>query len=214
MSAGTQGDRILCARCGANNFTGKSQCWQCAAPLAGTSPGARPIQRAAAQSAVRTPLLQQVPQQWTGTAQSPQEAARSAAFVQKWGMSPGVAALVVAVGLGMFLVVWIAAGRIHNGSEVGRPAPQAPTAVATPASNETESARQVIGEDDPLVAESKRLIDHETRHAGIEQTPVSADGRVHLRGGGSISPEQYRDAQRRVNDSPVIRSPTPPPPMP
>jgi hypothetical protein len=129
-------------------------------------------------------------------------------------MSPGVAAIVAAVALGMFLVVWVAAGRMHNGDEVARPAPQSPTSVAAPGSNETEAARNVIGEDDPLVSESKRLIEHESRHAGIEQTPVSPDGRVHLRGGGSITPEQYREAQRRVNDSPVIRTPIPAPPMP
>jgi hypothetical protein len=114
----------------------------------------------------------------------------------------------------MFLVVWVAAGRLRSGEEVARPAPQAPASAAAPGSNETEAARSVIGEDDPLVAESKRFIDHESRHAGLDQTPVSSDGRVHLRGGGSITPEQYRDAQRRVNDSPVIRAPIPAPPMP
>jgi hypothetical protein len=101
-----------------------------------------------------------------------------------------------------------------RGAEVVQSAPSSPNSVSAPASQETETARRIVNDEDPLVAESKRFIERESRHAGLPETPVSGDGRVHLRNGGSITPEQFRDAQRRVNDSPVMHTPIPAPPMP
>jgi hypothetical protein len=136
------------------------------------------------------------------------------AFVAKWGMSRALATVLAIAFLLAFATVLFIAGR-GNGRET------APTQVAAPAPTEAPAVRDsapaakpATADDDPIVAESKRYIDRASRHAGLEQPPTSSDGRVHLRSGGSISPEQYRDAQRHVDGSPVMHTPIPPPPMP
>jgi hypothetical protein len=127
-------------------------------------------------------------------------------------MSREVVALIVGVGALAFLVVWLIAGRLRSGSEATRTGPALQAPVFAPASPDVQEARPAADED-PLVAESKRYIERESRHAGLD-VPTAEDGRVHLRGGGSITPEQFRDARRRAESSPVMHPPLPPPPMP
>ena len=228
---GHNAPRVTCPRCRANNFTGKTHCWQCSAPLpppeavglgapVGSSRGT-----AAGGSSARAsnwaPQAQrshaggiQAPHHANAAAEQPSNSARDDAFVRKWGMSRGIAALTVAVALGMFLVVWAVAGRMHSASEPVRATSSEPAPIFAPTPQETPAARAVTDDSDPVVAESKRFIERESRHAGLHEPPAASDGRVHLRGGGSISTDQYRDAQRRLQESPVLHTPIPAPPMP
>ena len=201
------GGRIICSRCGSNNFAGKPNCWQCSAPLAGNT--GRPAQSKSTTTpdARRNHVSQPAPQR-------PYTAPFADPFVRKWGMSRGMAVILGGVGIGVFLAVWFVAGRPRGNEEVLRSEPGPSRAVSSPATADQPLERTAAEIDDPIVDESKRFIDHESRHAGLPQPPTGSDGRVHLRSGGSITTDQYRDAQRRVNDSPVIRNPIPPPPMP
>ena len=135
------------------------------------------------------------------------------AFLNKWGMSRGLAATLAAVGLGTFLLVWSIGGRLRGVSPV-RSSPEVSAPMIAPRPSATLAAQRQEEAVDPIVAESKRFIERESRHAGLPEPPVSSDGKVYLQGGGSISKEQYRDAQHRVRESPVLRTPLPPPPMP
>jgi hypothetical protein len=125
-----------------------------------------------------------------------------------------VPVLLVCIGLITFFVVWRIAGRMHGDSDATRSAPSAPTTVLAPTSPDMPAAQPAVDDTDPLVAESKRFIERESRHAGLPEPPVSGDGRVHLRSGGSISTDQYRDAQRHVQESPVVPRVSPPIPVP
>jgi hypothetical protein len=220
---GDNGARIACPKCQANNFVGHTNCWQCRAPLPppeaigavgrpGPSIASRHSPPAPNQFGGSSPAALSPGR--GAPSQLPQGSGFDARFLQRWGMSPGVAAVVAAVGLGMFLVVWFVAGQLRNGAGTVRSAPTAPVPITAPATPESEASRIVNDDTDPLVAESRRLIERESRHAGLPEPPTSGDGRVHLRSGGSISPDQYRDAQRHVNESPIMRTPMPPPPVP
>ncbi len=228
---GSSAARIPCPKCRANNFAGKTHCWQCASPL--------PAPEAAgpdAAGAAPRPHTAPNPSQWPQSQSRPGAVPRGSAglspgyqgapgqsqpgiyqdaFVRKWGMSRGIAGVIVAVGVGMFFIVWAVAGRQRGASDPLRDTTSAPAPVFAPAVREAPSeARPAPDDTDPLVAASKRFIERESRHAGLPEPPASSDGRVHLRGGGSISTEQYRDAQRHVQESPVLHSPIPAPPMP
>ena len=207
--------RVACPRCRANNFAGKTQCWQCAATLpppeavtpAGRSTvGGAPAHRPAAQHAAVPP----------GFGPPPSMAADPAtgAFVRKWGMSPGTAAALVAIGLGAFLLVWTVGGYLRGGAPSVRSGPAPAAQTAPPVARDEPAVQPADDSADPIVEESKRFIDRESRHAGLPEPPAASDGRVYLRGGGSITGEQYRDAQRRVRESPVMHAPLPAPPMP
>jgi hypothetical protein len=130
--------------------------------------------------------------------------------VRKWGFSRGIALVLAAIAVGMFLVVWAIAGRMRAGSDPVRTVPTPAAPIFAPPPQEPPAARPAAVDDtDPIVAESKRFIERESRHAGLPEPPASGDGRVYLRGGGSLSTEQYRDAQRHVQESPVLHTPIP-----
>jgi len=223
---GSSDARITCPKCRANNFAGKTHCWQCASPL----PPPEAVGRGPAGTPSRQPVdpnASNWPQSQAGMGQHgggypPHSPVRQAhpgmhqdAFVRKWGMSRGIAGVLAAVGVGMFLIVWAMAGRQRGASDPVRIEPNVPAPILAPATHEpAATARPAQDDTDPLVAESKRFIERESRHAGLPEAPASSDGRVHLRGGGSITTDQYRDAARRVQESPVMHTPIPPPPMP
>lgn len=80
---------------------------------------------------------------------------------------------------------------------------------------DTNAADMVRHGDDPIEEEAKRVLDRDNARLGSSPpaTAVGPDGRVHLRGGGSITKEQWDDANRRVHNSPAFRDPMPPPPV-
>ena len=124
-----------------------------------------------------------------------------------------MAALLAGVGAVAFLAMWLWVGPRRSDIGTTSALPSAAAPVQPPVSSET-TARSAVEEADPIVAESRRLIERESRHAGLPEPPTSSDDRVYLRGGGSITRDQYRDAQRRVQESPVLRTPLPAPPVP
>lgn len=132
----------------------------------------------------------------------------------RFALSPGVAALLIAVALGMFLLVWFVAGRTTGSAGTVRSAVRPVSPGENRTSREAEAERTASDDPDPIVDESRRLIDSASRHAGLPPPPTSPDGMVHLRGGGSITPEQYLDAERHVEDSPVRHGSIAPPATP
>ncbi len=81
----------------------------------------------------------------------------------------------------------------------------------------TDNASQDAGKPagDLLEDAARREIDKASMRIPGAATPeVSpSDGRVHLRGGGSISKEQYEETARKVQSSRIIPEGMPPPPV-
>jgi hypothetical protein len=98
---------------------------------------------------------------------------------------------------------------VQTPRSVERPlaAPQLPT--------DSDAAGMVKHGEDPIEEEAKRVVERD--NARLQNSPpataVGPDGRVHLRGGGSITKEQWDDANRRLRNSPEFRDPMPPPPV-
>lgn len=249
--------RIRCQRCSANNFAGKTHCWQCSAPLPAPDalkPVSLPAQPIGRRRSLKTrqDLVPPTPAHQAGYGQQATDGTEPAYRATHPGRqpspNPAVAALLLGVGTLMFLVVWLTSGRIRGeGATVRAPAH---TSLRAPAYEETRDQRSGLSDTDPIVDESKLLIEHASRHAGLPGQPAIADdrldsqapdpqdsrtdtepstpavdgskadpptapdGRVYLRGGGSITADQYRDARRRIQQSPILRHPLPPPPMP
>ena len=215
--------RIVCPRCRSNNFAGKTHCWQCNASLPPPeSVAAAPAPRGSAANAMHAanviagPAVQRATTSQSASHQHPIEIARGYP-VPAGHTSIGkgtLAAMVLAVGAIAIILVWLIMGRLHGDSETAHPVSSKPTAIAAPSDSSAPSTSPAQEESDPLVAESKRFIERESRHAGLPEPPVSDDGQVHLRSGGSISAERYREVQRHVQESPVFHQPIPAPPMP
>jgi hypothetical protein len=67
---------------------------------------------------------------------------------------------------------------------------------------------------DPLEEAAKREIDQASmRIPGSEPQISKSDGRVHLRGGGSISKEEWEAAAQKVQASRLMKDSLPPPPV-
>ena len=73
------------------------------------------------------------------------------------------------------------------------------------------AVRKALSED-PIESEARRAVDRESQKLDLPP-PVSADGKVHLRSGGTISQKDWDDATRKVRESPVTRQPPPPAPF-
>ena len=87
------------------------------------------------------------------------------------------------------------------------PPPQAPP--------DANAADMVKHGDDPIEEEAKRVLERDNAQLQTAPPPgtVGPDGRIHLRGGGSVTREQWDDANRRLRNSPQFRDPMPPPPV-
>ncbi len=228
---GHPGDtRISCPRCRANNFPGQPQCWQCRAPLpppetlaasAAYSPqgNVRGEVRGDVRAAgVPHPMPVQPPM-----AVSPHPSA-SVPIPQR---QPNYWLLMPLIALITFAIVWFVAGRSYqtrieippaNGRAPGfdtNPAGRVPEAVTSePPATPGASTGTAPTEADPLTAQAQREIERAKR--GLNLPPPNAvgpDGRVRLRGGGSISVEEWEAARRKLQDSPLTREPPPPPPF-
>lgn len=99
------------------------------------------------------------------------------------------------------------------GSAVPRSARSAQRISSAP--GERDAANMVKNGNDPVQEEAKRMVERETSRLQSEPpaNSVGADGRIHLRGGGSITKEQWEDANRRLRSSPQFSDPMPPPPV-
>lgn len=171
-------ERIACPRCRANNFQGQAQCWQCRAPL---PQQAAPVRMPAAQ-----PVLFAPPP-------------RRANLV--WLLLPVVAIIA-------FLAVFYGVGVSRPAEEaapVVKPTPM-PSSGLPPVSASTPASVS----SDPITAQAQREIERARQDYNLPApTPgvVSPDGKVHLRGGGTLRPEEWEAARRKLQDSPILRQP-------
>ena len=87
---------------------------------------------------------------------------------------------------------------------------------AMPEARETPQTRPPAATNDPVMDEAKRVLERERQNLNLPppaEGVTSADGRVHLRSGGSISREEWEAARRKLNDSPTLREPPALPPF-
>jgi hypothetical protein len=221
-SGTSSAQRVGCPRCRVNNFAGKAHCWQCGAPLpppeaiGSMGPSAPAVQRGMTNGMASPGPARPAPgaDRWPPQPPFQEGGALRAGSAGGQRSGPMIAALLICIGLIAFFVVWRMTGQFHGDPDATRSATSTPTTVLAPTSPDTPYAPPAADDTDPIVAESKRFIERESRHAGLPEPPVSGDGRVHLRSGGSISTDQYRDAQRHVQESPVVPRVSPPIPVP
>jgi hypothetical protein len=98
----------------------------------------------------------------------------------------------------------------------GRSAPVVTSASSTPqsappATDQDAQVRKALS-DDPIDSEARRVVDRESQKLNLPP-PVSADGKIHLRSGGTISQKDWDDAARKVQESPILRQPPTPSPF-
>jgi hypothetical protein len=78
--------------------------------------------------------------------------------------------------------------------------------------NQTTAASGAGG--DPVEEAARRAVSREAPNVGLPPPPiVSPDGKVHLRTGGTISPDEYNEARSKLKDSPLLKDPPAPPPF-
>jgi hypothetical protein len=101
----------------------------------------------------------------------------------------------------------------HDGKNAGPAMTSAPAAPqsAVPATDQSAEVRKALS-NDPIDSEARRVVDRESQKLNLPP-PVSADGKVHLRSGGTISQEEWNAANRKLQDSPLLRQPPTPPPF-
>ncbi len=117
-------------------------------------------------------------------------------------------ALASVIGMGVFGgVLWL--GTRPKSVEL----PHVST-VSTPPSTVTRTQKEIPVETpkqtslDPVEAEARRAIERAKRNIDIplaNNTPKDSQGRIHLRGGGSINQEDWDAARNAVQNSPVMK---------
>ena len=120
----------------------------------------------------------------------------------------GAVAALVCFGVLMFSGIFRQDG--SRRTAVVTTAPATPHSV-TPAPGLNAEARKSLSAD-PIESEARRVVDRESRKLDLPP-PVSQDGKIHLRSGGTISKEEWDAASRKAQDSPVLREPPRPPPL-
>lgn len=136
---------------------------------------------------------------------------RGAALQKSGGATPFLGVLVTLIALGSFgFVVWV-------GTRPKQAQPDERVAVRVPTSAPAaKSAPQEEGGDqaskraglDPVEAEARRALERAKRNIDIplaDTTPKDSDGRIHLRGGGSVGKEDWDAARRAVQNSPLTK---------
>lgn len=216
QKAGQDGQRVTCSRCQANNFVGQTHCWQCRAPL---SAGAASMPSAASQPTL--PPVRNRPgdlNPFSAPPPAPQPRQTPEALAIKTPPRPVMFAALFAVAVLAFGVVFLIAGHPQTAPALPPPVSESRSMIPDPSPVRSPEAqtetRSETADSDPILDEGKRALEREKRHLDLPSSDgvVSSDGRVHLRSGGSISPEEWREAQRKLKDSPVLRDlPSPPP---
>ena len=202
-----QGDaqgRIQCPNCHANNFVGPPQCWQCGAPL--SSAGAVRPQQAVRPPAAPHPL----------PAASPGQPPPSSAFARA-AERPHPLLLIGIAMLAFVAVLFVVRARSASslpsappGREVQETLRPNPDLSAQSAPNNSPDAGAV----DPVEEAARRAISREAPNIGLPPPPtVSPDGKVHLRTGGAISPDEWNEARRKLQGNPLLKEPPLPPPF-
>jgi hypothetical protein len=192
--------RIPCPRCRANNFLGQSQCWQCHSPLPPPEAVQRPVMPMAA------PI-------------QPTYAFHTAARPRNRLPLVVVGLAVLCGGLAFVVLRMPKAG--ESGETLGRARRQPGTAQPETGDPQTiwvtgpASDNPIASESDPVAAEARRAVERASRELDLPPANAARDseGRYRLRGGGSISAEEWERARRKVRDNSMIKEPPLPPPF-
>jgi hypothetical protein len=123
-----------------------------------------------------------------------------------------------AVALVAFLGVLLAAGVFSQGNmRAPNTEPQrVPAPVATTGSAPEPPTKSTSAADpDPVTLEAQRVIQRENERLDISAPAgaVAPDGKIHLKGGGAISPAEWEAAHRKLQESPLVRNPPSMPPF-
>ncbi|MDE2127519.1 MAG: hypothetical protein KGJ62_13105 [Armatimonadetes bacterium] len=170
----------ICPRCGARAPLDAGACAQCGHAYRTAFPAAPPP--------------------WAEPAAGGKTPGGAGALVKAvlWGVRIGTA---IAVGLAVWLFL---RGRLA-GASGGLPAP----AISPSAAGDGMSPQTTAGTD-PITAQARSMLKQQgdnTEPSGATGSITGPDGRVHLRGGGTISKERYDEARRRLKQSPLLNSP-------
>lgn len=192
--------RIPCPRCRANNFPGKTHCWQCRSPL----PPPEAVQPAVAPPAAAVTPPAAAVQPPVSAAHPPFHAPAPQAAASPIANRPPRSALRFALPVGLGLAVVILAALLFS----SRPTPSHRAAVNEFAReqaqleeqlrrmNRGDSFRFASPEEEQARRELRRL---ERQLETTAPPPAGSDGRVHLRSGGSLSREEYDRFLRDLN---------------
>jgi hypothetical protein len=106
-----------------------------------------------------------------------------------------------------FLAVFYGLG-VSRPSEEAAPVvkPPLPSSVPLPDSTSTPAPASA----DSITAQAQREIERARQDYNLPAPTsgvVSPDGKVHLRGGGTLRPDEWEAARRKLQDSPILRQP-------
>lgn len=193
--------RIACPRCRSNNFLGQTHCWQCRSPL----PPPEAMSGYAPPQAVSAPV-------WTAPSLS-RRARNPLPLI--------FVSLLVLCGVLVFTI-----------TRRSKPGETSPHASRLP-DRENRSQREESGtpekvwdvgpitepsakpEYDPVAEQARRAVERASQELDLPPPNAArdADGRIRLRGGGSVRQEEWDRARRKVQESPYLREPPMPPPF-
>ncbi len=201
------GQRTVCDKCGANNFIGQPQCWQCRAALPGAASGIKPT---------TAPVFSTMPHANHGHQPAiaayppvPANAAQSVSRTNFPLVFGGIAAVTFVLVLMFAMHTHPEAVRTPAVSMPVRSADSTGSIDSTPESTNASKSTPV----DPVDEQARRVIQTESPKIGIPPSvSVSPDGRVHLRSGGTISKEEWDNARRKAQESSVMQDSAPPTP--
>lgn len=202
------GQRLICQNCSANNFVGQAHCWQCRTALPGAVNGmasaAAPISPAIPHTSILQPTAQPYPLQ---PAYPVQGVGRTNFPLLFGGVAVVTFVLVLMFAMHARPETVSSPTVLMPGRSTGSAGPIDSTLDSSNASNAAHS--------DPVDDQARRVIETESPKIGIPPSAsVSPDGRIHLRSGGTISKEEWDNARRKAQESPVIRDSSPPiPPL-
>ncbi len=148
-----------------------------------------------------------VPPPVYNTAPPPDLAPRTPSVWMLRAIQGGIAALVC---IGVLALSGIFRHDGKNGAPVVTSASSAPS-LTSPSATQDAEVRKALSED-PIDSEARRVVDRENRRLDLPP-PVSADGKIHLRSGGTISQKDWDAASRKLQESPVLREPPKPGPL-
>ncbi len=132
-------------------------------------------------------------------------------------LSPYVAAAIVVLSAVVAILILMLSHRGKPGENTTNLTMGHPLVAPLPlAHSSSMSAADMVKQgEDPIEEEARRTLERDNAQLQTEPpaSSVGSDGRIHLRGGGSITREQWDDANRRLRKSPAFRDPMPPPPV-
>lgn len=114
---------------------------------------------------------------------------------------PGVwPAVVLAAAVAFSSVLWLGLSRRPRAPQASGAGAPSPTASAQPAREAASPALQ-----DPIRETARQEVEKARDEGIVPAAPPTADGRIHLRSGGTISRDEWDAAQRKVATDPLFK---------